>query len=205
MFFLFLISVIILLLAVNQKIFNKIIVQSRFVINNKINLAINNSVYNLTKKNNLTTNDFYSIILNEGQINFLSANTILINKFCSQLAVRIPNEFLKSGANQIDFCIGALFSSLTGLNFFNTMGPKFKINIIPIGDTLVDYETKFLSAGVNQTNFQVWLNIRFNSQVINPLNKKKFVFKKKLSLINIIINGAVPDTYVKPKARNLLD
>ena len=114
-----------------------------------------------------------------------------------------PAEFLKSGASQIDCSIGSLFSSITGINFFNTAGPKFKINVVPIGNALVDYETKFISAGINQTNFQVWLDIKFNSQVINPLNQKKFVFKKKIPLINTIINGTVPNTYIGTK--NLLN
>lgn len=187
-------------LIVDKKIFEEAIVQSKFVVNNRINLVIYNAVKNITKKNNLTTDNFCNINLVEGRISSLSANTILINEFCSKLAVSIPDEFSKQGASQVKIPIGAVLSSLFGITFFNTLGPCLKIKMVPVGDALIDYETKFISAGINQTNFQVWLDVKFHSQIVNPFQRKQMIFRKKIPLINTIINGAVPNAYIDSKS-----
>ena len=192
--------VVFVFLLLNKKIFDEILVQSEPTIKNKINLAIDSAVSNFVKKNRLTTSDFYNINLDGGQINFFSVNNILINKFCCKLAVYIPNEFLKnSKSNEINFCLGTFLTSSLGINFLNLTWPNIKIKILPVGSALIDYETKFLNAGINQTNFQVWLKVKFNSQIINPLNKEKFVFTKKIFLVNTLINGRIPDAYINGK------
>ena len=192
--------VVFIFLLLNKKIFDEILIQLEPTINNKINLAIDSAVSDFVKKNRLTTSDFYNINFDGGQINFFSVNNILINKFCCKLAVYIPDKFLKdSKSNEINFCLGTFITSSLGINFLNLTWPNIKIKILPIGSTLIDYETKLINAGINQTNFQVWLKIKFNSQIINPLNRKKFVFTKKIFLVNTLINGRVPDAYINGK------
>lgn len=186
----------------DKKIFDNAIIQSKFVINNMINCAITAAVDEAIKKNNIESSDFCSVNSNNNQINSVVTNTVLINKFCNELAVCIPQEFLKLGYGQIKIPLGAIFSSVSGFNLFNTLGPCVKIRIVPAGNALIDYETKFISAGINQTNFQIWLNVRFNSQIVNPLQKKEIVFQKKVPLVNTIINGSVPNAYIDGK--NLL-
>ena len=168
------------------------IIESKFIINNQINLAIHNAVSNLTKKNHLTTDNFCNINVEDGKIVSLSANTILINEFCSNLAVSIPTEFINLGANYIKIPFGTIISSFCGINFFNFMGPIITIKMLPVGNALIDYESKFIGAGINQTNFQIWLDVKFYCQVINPLIRKQITFKKKIPLVNTIINGNVP-------------
>jgi len=194
--FIFLASII--FINLDKKIFENAVIQAEFDINNQINFAINNAVDNLTKKNNLAAKDFYNISLDDtGKINFLSANTVLINKFCSELAVLIPKEFAKPEANIIKISFGSIISSLTGTFLFNSIGPNIKLRIIPIGNAFVDFESKFMSAGVNQTNFAIWLNIKFNSKIINPVQHKDIIFNKKLALVNTVINGSVPNAFFK--------
>ena len=184
----------------NKKILDEILMQSESVITNKINLALNHAVTNFIKANNLTTKKFFYMTVHDGQINFFSANNILIDELCCKLAIYIPKEFLNDEKNsQISFGLGTLITSILGINFFNFSGPKIKIRVYPIGNALVDYETRFKSAGINQTNFQVWLKVKFNSQIISPFNKKKFVFAKRIFLVNTIINGQVPQAYINSK------
>ena len=190
---------IIFLCIADKKIFEHAILQSKFVINNMINSALANAVDKIIEQENLTCTDFCNVILENGKINSMVANTILINKFCNKLAVSVHNEFLKLGPGEIKIPFGSIFSSLSGINLFNTLGPNFKIKVIPVGNALVDYETKFISAGINQTNFQIWLNVRFNSYVVNLLQKKSIVFQKKIPLVNTIINGTVPNAYIDGK------
>ena len=195
-----LIFMILILLLLNKKIFDEILIQIEPTMNNKINLAIDSAISNFVKENHLTTSDFYNINFDGEEINFFSVNNILINKFCCDLAVYIPDKFLKdSESNKINFCIGTFITSSLGINFLNLTWPNMTIQILPVGSTLVDYETKFINAGINQTNFQVWLKIKFNSRIINPLNKKKFVFTKKIFLVNTLINGRIPNAYINGK------
>lgn len=186
--------------TLNKKILDEILIQSESIINNKINLAVNHAVTSFIKTNKLTTKKFYCMTDHEGQVNFFSANNMLIDELCCKLAVYIPEKFLQDKTNsRVTFCLGSLIASVFGINFFNFGGPEIKIRVCPIGNALVDYETRFVSAGINQTNFQVWLKVKFNSQIISPFNKKKFVFTKRIFLVNTIINGQIPQAYILPK------
>ena len=201
---LFLVAMIIFcaifLYLADKKIFECAIAQSQFVINNMINSALENAVSKIVEADNLTSTDFCNVNSDNGKINSMAANTILINKFCNKLAVSMHDEFLKLGSGVIKIPFGAIFSTLSGINLFNTVGPNFKIKIMPIGNALVDYQTKFTSAGINQTNFQIWLNVKFNSCIVNLFEKKYITFQKKIPLVNTIINGAVPNAYIDGKS-----
>ncbi|HBF64872.1 MAG TPA: hypothetical protein DDW34_02835 [Clostridium sp.] len=79
--------------------------------------------------------------------------------------------------------------------FFANHGPKIPFTLMPVGAVTSDYETSFTSAGINQINYKIWVNLSFELQIANPLFKEKIVFSKKIMLIDTIISGKVPDYF----------
>jgi len=67
----------------------------------------------------------------------------------------------------------------------------------PIGDATADYETSMTQAGVNQVNFQVWINVHTTVSIVNPLWSKDLEITRKLTLVNTVFNGEIPKTYIK--------
>lgn len=158
------------------------------------NKMIDESVEKILKEKQVHSADFF-IGGNTGGVNSFSANTMLINEICSSVSDSITNALDKIMNEKID----VPFGMLTGIDFLANTGPSISFSIRPMGETEVDYDTSFVSVGINQTNFKVWMNIKITIQVINPLKKEKVMMTRKLMLVDTVINGEVPEWYMESK------
>lgn len=160
---------------------------------NIISEEINKSVEKIISEMNLYTNDFFNKNTNKDTgTTYLDVNTILINSACS----KISNELSKSLKSISDTRIKLPVGIFSGITAFSTFGPSFSIYLSSIGDATVDYETNFQSVGINQINFQVYLNVNASVSIINPMYKKDIDVSRKLMLINTVFNGDIPNTYL---------
>lgn len=200
-FFIFKVIVAIVILTLlfiwlDKKLFYNAIIQAKFEINNQFNQAINKSMCDVIKQKQLVSNDFYTESNNSnGQLKSLATNTILLNQLCSQLAIDIPKNF--ASYEFIEIPIGSVICSMLGVNYFSNYGPMIKLRVLPMSNVSIDFDSKFTEAGVNQTNFQIWLNINFNARIVNPLQSQDMNLKKRVAIVNTIINGQVPNTFLK--------
>lgn len=154
-----------------------------------INETINKSINDIISNKNLNSEDFYYTNLNEkGEIITIDVNTVLINEICNYLS----DSILKSFENKNITCFQIPFLSLYNSTFFNQTGPLVKISLIPVGNVLVVPNTSFTSAGINQTNFEVSLDIEVTMQMTNPISKEIVLEKRHMPLVNTVINGSVP-------------
>lgn len=157
----------------------------------KINSAINTACEEIVSDMQINQQDFFITDKSEEK-NLISINTLMINEFCSRLSVKISDELNNLSDDEIILPLGVL----TGIDMFASSGPKYKITLKPMGSSLVDYETEFNSAGINQINFQIYLNVESEVSIVNPLYKKNVIIKRKLMLVNTVFNGEVPSTYM---------
>ena len=163
-----------------------------------INKLIDDSIKKITADMGLNSSDFYVKSLdNDGKVNSLSANTLLINEVCAELAVGVSQSLSNAGPEVVGIPIG----SLLGIDMFANTGPAYKVKILPRGNATVDYETSFVAAGINQINFQIWLNIESKVQIVNPLQSREMIISRKISLVNTVINGEVPPAYIDSNFR----
>ena len=65
-----------------------------------------------------------------------------------------------------------------------------------MGSAEVDYETEFISAGINQTNYKIWLTVDITVSLANPLYSKRVNMTRKIMLVDTIIKGEVPSNYL---------
>ena len=87
------------------------------------------------------------------------------------------------------------YGAASGISFMATKGPKIVFEIMPDGNSEVDYETEFVSAGINQTNYKIWLTVEISVSLINPIYEKNMIMTRKIMLADMVINGEVPDYY----------
>lgn len=155
----------------------------------EINNIINNGLEYVITSFELTSEDFYNYTLDEyGRIATLSVNTILVNQIASLLALNISYEL--STENPIT--VGVPMGVFTGIGFFAGMGPEFGVDIVPSGEALVEYETSFLSAGINQINFQVWLDVEAHMRIVVPLQEEIITVSRSIALVNTVFAGEIP-------------
>lgn len=63
------------------------------------------------------------------------------------------------------------------------------------GEAEVDYETEFTSAGINQTNYKIWLTVNITISLVNPLYDRKANLSRKIMLADTVIKGDLPSNY----------
>lgn len=155
--------------------------------------TIDNAINSIIKQRDIHSESF--IIKNadnSGNIATLSANTLLINEICSELAVQISEQLCRLGLQKIEIPIG----TITGITTFLNRGIKISVEVLPSGTAKVNYNTEFYSTGINQLKFKVWLNIDVVVNIITPSENRKVIVNRKLTLVDTIIKGDVPPTYI---------
>ncbi len=173
----------------DQKVMPSVISITEIAAQSKINDAINVAFEDSTRE--LGAQDFYTFGLNpSGSVESLTINTIMINNICSRVAAEISDK-LANGEQEVSMPVGSIF----GITALSNIGPLYKVSVVPMGTAFVDYESEFVSVGINQVNFQIWLNVNSTVRIVNPLQDKKITVSRKLALVNTVLSGKVPDVY----------
>ena len=159
------------------------------IVSDEINKSVNKVISDL----NLQSSDFFTKTLDkESNKSYLDVDTILINNVCTSVSYELSKNLRNIKDTKIELPIG-IFS---GFSAFSELGPSFNVYLSSIGDATVDYETSFQSVGINQINFQIYLNINCSVSIINPMYKKDINISRKLMLVNTVFDGEVPNTYL---------
>jgi len=109
----------------------------------------------------------------------------------NEIAVYMSRELMAMDNERVEIPYGAL----TGVRVLANIGPMYTVYLMPIGEVMVDYSSSFSSVGINQVNFQVWLNVRARMSIINPLQSSEIVLERKIPLVNTVINAEIPNVF----------
>jgi sporulation protein YunB len=155
--------------------------------------SIDKAINSILKQKAINSESFIMKNLDsKGNIATFSANTLIINEICSQLAVEISEQLRLLGLQKIEIPIG----TITGVTTLLNRGPKISVEVLPSGTARANYNTEFYSTGINQVKFRVWLNIDVVVNIITPTENRKVTVSRKLTLVDTIIKGDVPPTYI---------
>ena len=137
-----------------------------------------------------------AFILYDTYEGFYNANTVQVNKFCTALSENITNSLSDLPHEQILIPFGAVFGSA----YLSDKGPLIPFTIYPSGNVITDFESEFLSAGINQVNYKMWLNIFIELKIVNPIYKEDLKLSRKILLADIVFNGKIPEHYFQIKS-----
>lgn len=185
------------LIVFDQKILPAAMTISHIQAKAQANQVIDSSIQETIEQMKVTSSDFFAGNMTTG-MNAFSVNTILINELCSRLSVCMTNKVMNISDEKITVPLGAL----TGTGIFSNLGPEIPFYIRPMGQAQADYETSFVSVGINQTNFRIWLNVRIEIQIVNPLSQEKVLLTRKIMLVDTVIHGEVPSQYLDLGGQN---
>jgi len=155
-----------------------------------INNIINDVIQEIIWERNITALDFVST--SEGVPPALSVNTVLVNDICNKAAQRISLRLNNLEPEIVSVPMGMAL----GLDILAQTGPRFSFTIAPIGNALVNYESSFTSVGINQIHFAVWLTVESVVRIINPVHSSEVIVTRNVSLVDTVISGTVPETYL---------
>ncbi|WP_338142369.1 sporulation protein YunB [Clostridium tetani] len=154
-------------------------------------------IINTTVLENCEKNFVYDDIINidkdeSGNINMIKADTIKLNKLACDVALESQNKLKEFGVNGVKLPASYIFKN----NIISFFGPSIKVKMQPIGYTETKYISDFTSAGINQTNHKISMEVTTNIRIIIPLNSKDIEVKKQVPISETIIVGKVPESSI---------
>ena len=163
--------------------------QVKVYANKAMNIAITEAM-----NQNITYDDLVNVTTDSsGKISLIQANSIQINalsKLIGRVTISSLNELVKV---PIKIPLGAF----SGIPLLAGVGPKIPLNVYPYGDVSCRFESKFISAGINQTQHKIYLYVSCNINVIIPFSSLKVLTNSEVLICESVILGDIPETYLK--------
>ena len=144
--------------------------------------------------------DLVTIIKDEeNSTNILKTDVVVINRIISELPLAIEQRFKSLENEKISIPIGAV----TGNKYLVGMGPKVNIKIIQTGNVLTEVKTEFESAGINQTVYRIYLEVKGMVNILTPYETIRQEIANRVLLVETVIVGGVPQTYLNMDGINI--
>lgn len=142
---------------------------------------------------NLQYQDFVLIHKDsDGHIVLMQANTVRVNKFAADTTLAVQKALEDLSWQSFGIPVGQVF----GIPLLANLGPRIKYNILPVGAVRVNVVDTFESAGINQTRHSIYLNFDTNVRIVIPSKGGVAVVGMQVPLVDSIIVGNVPSTFV---------
>lgn len=154
--------------------------------------AINTAVFDVIKDATIY-DSLINIMRNEdGDIVLITSNAIQINSLSREIVENAQKKLELLGQKGVNIPIG----TFTGMPIFVGQGPPVNIKLIPIGAINCTFTSQFVSAGINQTNHRIYLEVSSKINVILPTASKTLQNSTQMLISENIIIGKIPDTYL---------
>lgn len=161
-----------------------------------VNNEISSTSDEVIREMQLTTKDLTEEI-SQNDTSHINLDSLLINRLTTEITKRLSVNLNELESHELIVPMG----TFSGIPLLSRVGFDVPLYISSMGDAKADYSSTFTSAGVNQTAYQVWLDIECNVTIVSPIFGKNICVKRKLMLVNTIFNGKVPDGYANIKLK----
>lgn len=156
------------------------------------NQLINKSVSDIFKAQPIKYSDIVSLEKDEnGNIRAVQSDLSEVNSLKTDIALGIQQKIAEASKTDLTIPMG----SLSGVDFLAGVGPYIKVNLMPYGNTQVDFMSSFETAGVNQTRLVVNLNVKTNFALLMPTVNTSCTVENTVPLFQTIVVGEVPESF----------
>lgn len=126
---------------------------------------------------------------NSGNIILMQADTIKLN----YIAAKLSTDCNKELSDMKNATIKVPFGWLSNQSVVYSLGPKITMDIEPMGNISTSYESKFESAGINQTRHKIYLNVTAKLRLKLPLRNQDIEVSTQIPVSDTIIVGKIPN------------
>ena len=154
--------------------------------------AINTAVFEVIKDATVYES-LINIMRNDtGDIVMITSNAIQINALSRDIVENAQKKLEQMGQKGVNIPLG----TFTGLPILVGQGPVVNIKLIPIGAINCNFSSQFVSAGINQTNHKIYLEVSSRVSVVLPTDTKNLSTTTHMLISENIIIGKIPQTYL---------
>ncbi len=146
-----------------------------------------------TMNQNIGYGDLVNIVKDtNNNVSFIEANSVRINLLSKTMSKVVMSNFLQFAKWPITISVG----SFTGLSILSGLGPKIAFKVSPFGEVLCSFNSKFESAGINQTYHQLYLIVSLKVNIVFPFERLQVYSDSEVLLCETLIIGKIPEVYL---------
>ncbi|HEX3038532.1 MAG TPA: sporulation protein YunB [Oscillospiraceae bacterium] len=153
--------------------------------------AINSTVTEELTKSNIKYDDMVNIERdNNGKVLAITTNIVKMNELKSSILTAVQQK-LSDQHNEVGIPLGTLLGS----DFLHGRGPNVPLQLTLSGNVNGDFQSKFESAGINQTRHQIYLQVHMSVYSFIPGYNTTTEVTTGVAIAETIIVGEVPQTF----------
>lgn len=188
----FLMLIICFSFFLNGVVYPVVIEYAEAKVNNMTVNAVNRAIISVFGENT-SYSDFVTINTDsQGNVQYIEANALNINKIAQQTAEKSRIELDAIGEEVLRIPVG----SLTGSPLFTGYGPVISVKILTAGSVICRFKSQFTGAGINQTRHRIYIEVNANMDIVLPSSRKNIESKVEIFIAEAIIAGKVPDAFL---------
>ncbi len=156
--------------------------------------AANTAVLNVLNVNDIDYSDISNVSKNdEGTITAIEINTVAVNKLKSQISNEITDLVAQKEYYVLSIPIGTLF----GNEYTTGYGPRVNFKMQLTETAVLDFESNFEDAGINNVLHQIIINTDIYVNVLMMGYTKGFEVSTSAIAAQTVIAGKVPDSFTE--------
>lgn len=127
-----------------------------------------------------------------GHVAVMIPNTMRLNELVSDTLLDVDQKWAALQRQYVSIPIG----TLSGSRVLAGLGPDIHLRFSAFAAPTLSLKDEFTSAGINQTQHRIWLDISAEIQVSAPFRREKVDVTSSILLAESLIVGPIPETYV---------
>ncbi len=156
--------------------------------------TVNSAVEKILSENAPAYSEIVSINYTENNtVTGITTDIVKLNLFKSHVTNSIDEEFNQKGKTDITVSLG----SASGVALFSGWGPYIDVDVGFSSSTQSNFENVFTSAGINQTQHSVMLNIETTVILTMSGKRIKQTVETSFCVAQTVIVGTVPNVMVE--------
>lgn len=164
--------------------------EAQRVATEKINTAVEEKI----SENTLDYRDIVSVsYADNNNVTGITTDVVKLNLFKAGITRAVDEAFRESRKTDVTVSLG----SATGLVFLSGCGPYIDVAVAMNSSTVSGFENIFVSAGVNQTQHSVMLNITSTVVLSFSGHRVTKTVETSFCIAQTVIVGNVPDVMVQ--------
>ncbi len=128
---------------------------------------------------------------NGNKVYLLQADTRQMNLLAAECAEAAQERIAIMGEQGVSVPLG----TTTGIALFSGKGPRIRISFTPAGSVQSEFNSEFISSGINQTLYRVKLRLTATVQLVIPGLFQSVSVVTEAAIAESIIVGEVPQVY----------
>lgn len=127
-----------------------------------------------------------------GDLNSIKINATRVNAVMQRSVQKTQNGLSDMISSGVNIPVG----SVSGITFLSGKGPNLNVAVIPVGSVDARLRSEFSEIGINQTIHKIYLSLDSTIKIIIPGADNTIKSSSEVLLVESVIIGKVPDTYL---------